>query len=42
MSYTEHVAFQWSWSHYNQGRKDEVSSWLEAFVNANRWIEKHH
>jgi len=42
MLYIERVAFQSSWPHYNAGRKDEVLSWLEAFVNANRWIEKHH
>jgi phosphoribosylformylglycinamidine synthase len=23
-----------------RGRKDEVSPWLEAFVNAKNWIDK--
>ena len=23
------------------GREDEVSPWLQAFVNARKWIEKH-
>jgi phosphoribosylformylglycinamidine synthase len=30
----------WNWVHYpERGQKDEVSPWLEAFVNARKWIE---
>jgi len=32
--------FQWNWANYPNGRKDEVSPWLEAFVNARKWLEK--
>jgi phosphoribosylformylglycinamidine synthase len=39
MPHIERSTFQWNWSHYPEGRKDEVSPWLEAFVNARKWIE---
>ncbi|TJY36157.1 phosphoribosylformylglycinamidine synthase [Pontimicrobium aquaticum] len=41
MPHIERSTFQWNWANYPQGRKDEVSPWLEAFVNARKWIEKH-
>ncbi|MCB0439701.1 MAG: phosphoribosylformylglycinamidine synthase subunit PurQ, partial [Mangrovimonas sp.] len=41
MPHIERSTFQWNWAHYPQGRKDDVSPWLEAFVNARKWIEKH-
>ncbi|MCF7568578.1 phosphoribosylformylglycinamidine synthase [Sabulilitoribacter arenilitoris] len=41
MPHIERSTFQWNWAHYPKGRKDEVSPWLEAFVNARKWIEKH-
>ncbi|WP_411767057.1 phosphoribosylformylglycinamidine synthase [Winogradskyella sp. A3E31] len=41
MPHIERSTFQWNWAHYPEGRKDEVSPWLEAFVNAKRWIEKN-
>jgi phosphoribosylformylglycinamidine synthase len=37
MPHIERSIFQWNWAHYPQGRKDEVSPWLEAFVNAREW-----
>ena len=40
MPHIERSTFQWNWPHYPEGRKDEVSPWLEAFVNARKWIEK--
>ena len=40
MPHIERSTFQWNWANYPQGRKDEVSPWLEAFVNARKWIEK--
>jgi phosphoribosylformylglycinamidine synthase len=40
MPHIERSTFQWNWAHYPNGRKDEVSPWLEAFVNARKWIEK--
>ncbi|WP_426429869.1 phosphoribosylformylglycinamidine synthase [Winogradskyella sp. HB-48] len=41
MPHIERSTFQWNWAYYPKDRKDEVSPWLEAFVNARKWIEKH-
>ncbi len=38
MPHIERSTFQWNWANYPENRKDEVSPWLEAFVNANNWI----
>ncbi len=40
MPHIERSTFQWNWANYPDGRQDEVSPWLEAFVNARKWIEK--
>lgn len=40
MPHIERSLFQWHWANYPQGRKDEVSPWMEAFVNARKWIEQ--
>ena len=37
MPHIERSIFQWNWANYPEGRKDEVSPWLEAFVNARNW-----
>jgi len=39
MPHIERSIFQWNWANYVDGRKDEVSPWLEAFVNARKWLE---
>ncbi|MGC6431005.1 MAG: phosphoribosylformylglycinamidine synthase [Jejuia sp.] len=39
MPHIERSTFQWNWANYPDGRKDEVSPWLEAFVNARKWVE---
>jgi phosphoribosylformylglycinamidine synthase len=40
MPHIERSTFPWNWAHYpDRGQKDEVSPWLEAFVNAKKWIE---
>ncbi|MFY0604103.1 MAG: phosphoribosylformylglycinamidine synthase [Flavobacteriaceae bacterium] len=39
MPHIERSTFQWNWANYPNGRKDEVSPWLEAFVNAKNWID---
>jgi phosphoribosylformylglycinamidine synthase len=40
MPHIERSTFPWNWAHYSdRGQKDEVSPWLEAFVNARKWIE---
>ncbi|MGB1210718.1 MAG: phosphoribosylformylglycinamidine synthase, partial [Lacinutrix venerupis] len=41
MPHIERSTFQWNWANYPEGRKDEVSPWLEAFVNARLWIENN-
>ncbi|GAA3614279.1 phosphoribosylformylglycinamidine synthase [Flavivirga amylovorans] len=41
MPHIERSTFQWNWANYPDGRKDEVSPWLEAFVNARKWIENN-
>ncbi|MBI9041987.1 phosphoribosylformylglycinamidine synthase [Lutibacter sp.] len=40
MPHIERSIFQWNWAHYPAGRKDEVSPWAEAFVNARKWLTK--
>ncbi len=40
MPHIERSTFQWNWANYPEGRKDEVSPWLEAFVNARKWLNK--
>ena len=39
MPHIERSTFQWNWAHYPENRTDQVSPWLEAFVNARRWLE---
>jgi len=41
MPHLERSTFPWNWAHYPKGRKDEVSPWLEAFINARKWLEKN-
>ncbi len=41
MPHIERSTFPWNWAHYpNNEQKDEVSPWLEAFINARNWIEQ--
>lgn len=43
MPHIERSTFPWNWAYYpNRGQKDEVSLWLEAFVNARKWIENQN
>jgi phosphoribosylformylglycinamidine synthase len=39
MPHIERSIFQWNWANYPAGRNDEVSPWIEAFVNAREWLE---
>lgn len=40
MPHIERSTFPWNWANYpDRGQKDDVSPWLEAFVNARKWIE---
>ncbi|MFT4760771.1 MAG: phosphoribosylformylglycinamidine synthase [Paraglaciecola sp.] len=38
MPHIERSIFQWNWANYPKGRRDEISPWIEAFVNARNWI----
>ena len=41
MPHIERSTFPWNWANYpNREQKDAVSPWLEAFVNARKWIEQ--
>lgn len=43
MPHIERSTFPWNWAYYpDRGQKDEVSPWLEAFVNAREWIENQN
>ncbi|MDR0230963.1 MAG: phosphoribosylformylglycinamidine synthase [Dysgonamonadaceae bacterium] len=44
MPHLERAIFPWQWAHYPLNRKaqDEVSPWIEAFVNARKWIENNN
>ena len=42
MPHLERSLFSWHWAHYPSTRKtDEVSPWIEAFVNARKWVEEN-
>ena len=38
MPHIERSTYQWNWANYPLERNDEVSPWLEAFVNAKKWV----
>ncbi len=40
MPHIERSTFQWNWANYPAGRNDEISPWIEAFVNARKWLAK--
>ena len=41
MPHLERSTFPWNWAHYPKERKeDEVTPWVEAFVNAYEWLQK--
>ncbi len=39
MPHLERSIFPWNWAHYPKDRNDEISPWIQAFVNAREWIE---
>ena len=41
MPHLERAIFPWQWAHYPAGRQDEITPWVEAFVNARVWIENN-
>ena len=41
MPHLERAFLPWQWAFYPDSRKDdEVSPWIEAFVNARKWVEQ--
>ena len=41
MPHPERAIFPWQNAYYPRNRKqDEVTPWIEAFVNARKWIEE--
>ena len=41
MPHLERAIFPWQWAHYSEsGYDDELSPWIEAFVNARIWLER--
>jgi len=43
MPHPERAIFPWQWAHYPADRKanDQITPWVEAFVNARKWVEKN-
>ena len=42
MPHLERAIFPWQMGHYPEGRKhDDVTPWIEAFVNGRKWCEQH-
>jgi phosphoribosylformylglycinamidine synthase len=43
MPHLERAIYPWQWGCYPADRResDEVTPWIEAFVNARRWVEEH-
>ena len=41
MPHLERSTFPWNWGYYPEDRNDEVSPWIEAFVNARKWLENN-
>lgn len=42
MPHLERSLFPWNWGFYPRERKaDSISPWIEPFVNAKAWVEKH-
>jgi len=41
MPHLERAIFPWQWAHYPADRKaqDQITPWMEAFVNARKWVE---
>ena len=39
MPHIERSLKPWNWAHYPSERNDDFTPWMEAFVNARRWVE---
>ena len=41
MPHIERSIFPWNWAHYPKDREDQISPWIQAFINARKWITKN-
>jgi phosphoribosylformylglycinamidine synthase len=41
MPHIERSIFPWNWAYYPKDRNNKVSPWLEAFINARKWVEEN-
>ncbi len=42
MPHIERAIFPWNWAYYPANRKtDQITPWIEAFVNAREWMKKN-
>jgi phosphoribosylformylglycinamidine synthase len=41
MPHIERSIFPWNWAYYPRDRNDKASPWLEAFVNARKWVGRN-
>lgn len=39
MPHIERSMFRWNWANYPDGRQDDISPWITAFINAREWLE---
>ena len=42
MPHIERSIFPWNWAYYPKDKKDVISPWIQAFVNAREWLEKRN
>lgn len=40
MPHIERSLKPWNWAHYPSERNDDFTPWMEAFVNARKWVEE--
>lgn len=41
MPHPERAIFPWQCGYYPSERNDQITPWIEAFVNARKWVEAH-
>ena len=41
MPHLERSIFPWNWAHHNNKSKEEVTPWIEPFINAKNWLKDH-
>jgi len=42
MPHLERSVFPWNWAYYPaEYKKNQVTPWIEAFVNAREWLKKN-